>query len=72
MTRRERHLRILESFGEDRVHFEFRHSGTKELLSLLSDEGVAIITRRIVSDYKRQQKYNAENRARIAKAKVSA
>lgn len=68
MTRRERHLRILESFGRDRLWRAFRDTNASTLLEMLSDEGVEKITRRIVSDHKRQQKYNAEYRAKIARA----
>ena len=69
MTRRERHKRILESFGRDRVWRALRDIPTWKLVDLLSDEGVEMTTRRIVTDHKRQQKFNAENRARRAEAR---
>jgi len=70
MTRRERHTRILQSFGRDWVGRELRRTPTWELVELLSDEGVEKLTRRIVSDHKRQQRWNAESRARLAQRRA--
>lgn len=66
MTRRERHQRILDSFGNDRVRRALQEYTTKDILAFLSDEGVEAITRRIVTNHKRQQRWNAEHRARFA------
>lgn len=69
MTRRERHLRILESFGMDRVRGGLRSISTDRLIALLSDEGIEQLTRTIVSDHRRQQRYNREARE-IARRKA--
>lgn len=66
LTRRQRHIRILESFGRDHVSRALRDVQPMTLVDLLGDDGVEYFTRKIVSDHRRQQRYNAENRARLA------
>lgn len=66
MTRRERHLRIIESFGRDCERYHLANVLARHGLSILTDEGVEKLTQAIVSGHKRQQRYNRENRARRA------
>ena len=63
MTRRERLLRIIDSFGRDRERYHLAQVLAKHGLSILTDEGVEILTRSIVTSHKRQQRYNREYRA---------
>ena len=64
MTRRERHLRIIADFGRDRARYHLAEVLARHGLSLLTDEGVEILTRSIVTSHRLQQRYNRENRAR--------
>lgn len=67
MTRRERHLRILESFG--RVGKLDRDWVLQRLgFAAFTDEAIEAITRATVDGHRRSQKMNAENRARRAVA----
>lgn len=66
MTRRERHLRIIESFGRDRGRYHLTEIIARHGLSVLTNEGVELLTRSIVDSHKLQQRYNRENRARRA------
>lgn len=64
MTRRQRHLRIIESFGRDRMRYHLAEVMARHGLDILTDGGVEILTRSIVTSHKTQQRYNRENRAR--------
>lgn len=64
MTRRQRHLRIVESFGRDRERYHLADVLAKHGLSILTDEGIELLTRSIVNSHKVQQRYNREARAR--------
>lgn len=66
MTRRERHLRIIESFGRDRERYHLADVLARHGLSLLTDEGIEKLTQSIVRSHKLQQRYNREARARRA------
>lgn len=68
MTRRERHLRILENMGVDRTRWELDHLVQARKLSLLSDEGIEVLTTAVVRTWRRSQRTNRENRARMAVA----
>lgn len=63
MTRRERHLRIVESFGRDASRRRLNAFSTETLLSMLSDEGVERLTRALLSDFATHKKFAALNRA---------
>jgi hypothetical protein len=64
MTRRQRHFRIIESFGRDRERYHLADVIARHGLSILTDEGIQKLTQSIVSSHKLQQRYNRENRAR--------
>jgi hypothetical protein len=64
MTRRQRHLRIIEDFGRDRMRYHLAEVLARHGLALLTDEGIETLTRSIVTSHKTQQRYNRENRAR--------
>jgi hypothetical protein len=66
MTRRQRHLRIVESFGRDRMRYHLAEVLARHGLDILTDEGVEILTRSIVTSLRFQQKCNRENRVRRA------
>lgn len=72
MTRRQRHLRIIENFGRDCERYHLAEVLARHGLSILTDEGVEKLTRSIVTSHKRQQRYNRENRARRAALQRSA
>ena len=64
MTRRQRHQRIIESFGRDRERYHLANVLARHGLSILTDEGIELLTRSIVTSHRREQRYNRENRAR--------
>lgn len=64
MTRRQRHLRIIENFGRDRERYHLAEVLARQGLSILNDEGVEKLALSIVSSHRRQQRYNRESRAR--------
>jgi len=64
MTRRERHQHIIESFGRDRERYHLAEVLARHGLSVLTDEGIELLTRSIVTSHRRQQRYNREARAR--------
>jgi hypothetical protein len=64
MTRRQRHQRIIESFGRDRERYHLASVLARHGLSILTDEGIELLTRSIVDSHRLQQRYNRENRAR--------
>jgi hypothetical protein len=66
MTRRERHLRIIESFGRDRERYHLAEILARHGLTLFTDEGIQKLTQSIVRSHKLQQKFNRDNRARRA------
>ncbi len=63
MTKRERHLRIIDNFGRDRERYHLADVLARHGLSVLNDEGVEKVAQSIVSSHKRQQRYNREKRA---------
>lgn len=63
MTRRERHLRIVESFGRDRERYHLADVIARHGLTVLTDKGVEKLAHSIVSSHKLQQRYNREARA---------
>lgn len=65
MTRRDRHVRILENFGSDRVRYHRDTIMARLGLSAFTDEAIDAIARHTVSSHRRQQRYNRENRERI-------
>jgi hypothetical protein len=71
VTRRERHIRIIDNFGglESRsgcrtVKFEFDRLLCVHGLSLFTDEAVEMLASRVVASHRFSQKLNRENRAR--------
>lgn len=64
MTRRERHIRIIDSFGHDRERYHLASVLARHGLSVLTDDGVEKLAKAIVTGHKLQQRYNRENRAR--------
>jgi hypothetical protein len=71
MTRRQRHLRILDNFGglrgltgSHRVKWEFDRLISIHGLDLLTDEAVEMLASRTVSSHRFTQRINRENRAR--------
>lgn len=63
MTRRERHLRIIENFGRDRARRHLEQVIARHGLAALTDEGVEKVAKSLVSGHKLQQRYNREARA---------
>lgn len=63
MTRRERHLRIIESFGRDREGYHTAKVLARHGTDVLTDEGVEKVAQSLVSGHKLQQRYNREARA---------
>lgn len=68
MTRRQRHERILESFGSDTLRWHRNGAIARFGLAAFTDAAVEWIARDTVASHRRQQRYNRENRARLAKA----
>jgi len=66
MTRRQRHLRIIEDFGRDRMRYHLAEVLARHGLALLTNDGVETLVRAIVTSHKTQQRYNREARARRA------
>lgn len=68
MTRRERHIRILDNFGglrgSHRVKREFDRLLSIHGLDLLTDEAVEMLAARTVSSHRFSQRINRENRER--------
>jgi hypothetical protein len=64
MTRRQCHLRIIEDFGRDRMRYHLAEVLARHGLDILTDEGIEILTRSIVTSHRTLQRYNRENRAR--------
>jgi hypothetical protein len=64
MTRRQRHARIIDSFGRDRERYHLAEVLARHGRALLTDEGLEMLARSIVTGHKRQQRFNRENRAR--------
>jgi hypothetical protein len=64
MTRRQRHLNILENFGRDRTRYYLAEVLARHGLSILTDDGIEKVTRAMVTSHKTQQRYNREARAR--------
>lgn len=65
MTRRERHLNILKSFGLDSQTVRYhRDRMIDRKLTAFTDEAIEQLVRDVLGSYRRQQKYSAEARAR--------
>lgn len=64
MTRRERHERIISSWGpgSQSYSYHFQQLMWREGVAALNDAAVEKLARTLVSSYKRDQKRNAENR----------
>ena len=78
MTRRDRHVRILESWGGIRSLTGSRTIATvvddlvyRHGFALFTDEAIEMIVARVVSNWKRTRRMNRENRAIDAKARAS-
>lgn len=68
MTRRERHVRIIESHGDSSsARYEFARLVSLRHLTALNDEAVEGLARALIESHKRQQRYNREARERRAK-----
>jgi hypothetical protein len=65
VTRRERHLRIIENFGRDRERYHLAQVIARHGLTVLTDAGVEKVARSLVSGHKLQQRYNREARAKV-------
>ena len=65
MTRRERHLRIIENFGRDRERYHLTQVIARYGLTILTDDGVKKVALSLVSGHKLQQRYNRESRAKV-------
>jgi hypothetical protein len=65
MTRRERHLRIIESFKGYGYTYDaaFRHVISELGMSALTDEAIEMYAARLVSDRRYAEKLNKQNRA---------
>lgn len=63
MTRRERHLRIINDFDEKSVRWAMQRLKARHGFDLLTDEAVELLARQVLSDYRRTQEMNARNRA---------
>lgn len=64
MTRRERHVRIIENHGDNpSTRYEFDRVVNARKLGALNDEAVEALARALTASYKRQQRYNREARA---------
>lgn len=74
MTRRERMIRIIDSWGPMSSFVSNHESWMLAKLGLraYTDEAIEELARSLVESQKRQQKMNRENRARGAFAKVPA
>ena len=70
MTRRERHIRIIESWGNFRyshqVRFCFQELMSRRGLAALTDEAVRELATDLVVSQRRHNRMNAENRKRAA------
>jgi hypothetical protein len=73
MTRRERHIRILDNFDGLRmvtgcriVRSELDRLITRHGFELFTDKAIEMLTAATVRDWKRTQRMNRENRARRA------
>ncbi len=69
MTRRERHIRIVENFGLDSrwTRYAMQHLTAKRgIADLLSDEAIRELATMLVQDYARQKKFSAENYRQMA------
>jgi hypothetical protein len=63
MTRRERHLHIIDSFGLDnRARRALDRLIAGKGLAVLSDDGVEQLTRLLLADLATAKRYNALNR----------
>ena len=75
MTRRERHLNIIASWGPRNQSYRWELSGmmARYGLDLLTDEAIEIFVRRLLENNRRHQKNAAESRRLYAaQAKASA
>lgn len=66
MTRRERHIRILDNMGERRVKWELEGLLVRNGLSLFSDEAIEVLATRCWRSLRDERRRNAENRKLFA------
>lgn len=66
MTRRERHIRIIDSFPSQDRRFHQNQLLARLDLAALTDEAVETLASTMVSSFKWQQRENAKQRARRA------
>ena len=66
MNRRQRHARIIDNFGRDRERYHLADVLARHGRAILTDEGIELLARSIVTSHRRQQRYNREHRARRA------
>lgn len=73
MTRRERHVRIIENFGLESQSGRYYRDRllARRGLAVFNDEAIRELARLLVSGQARQNKYNQENRERIARARAA-
>lgn len=74
MTRRQRHIRILDNFGGlesrsgcRRVKTELDHLLQTKGLNLFTDEAIELLASRTVASHRLSQRFIRENRARQAR-----
>ena len=63
MTRRERHLRIIDGFDDRSVRYAFDKLRARHGFDLLSNEAVERLAREVLADWKRHKEMAARNRA---------
>ena len=66
MNRRQRHARIIDNFGRDRERYHLADVLARHGRTILTDEGLELLARSIVTSHRRQQHYNREHRARVS------
>lgn len=66
MTRRERHLRIIENFGWDAARYYLELEAQRRGLAAFTDESVERIVRSLIGSRNRQARYSREAKERRA------
>lgn len=66
MTRRQRHIRILDNFGERRVQWELDRLLARNGLALFTDEAIEALATAVVHQRHSERKMHADNRKIIA------
>jgi hypothetical protein len=64
MTRRERHLRIIEWFDDRHRRWQLDALLHRRKMTVFTDDAIEELAAALVRDYRREQKMNRENRAR--------